>query len=200
MKQMRSILAPLLMLLTGVLMTSCDDEQETAMMLWGTWEGQLSTEFYQDRWGGYGQTYYTVWHFEGKPGSRHGKGWEIDYVGHQRYAQHFDWQVIDDGRTVRLHYAGAWDDEWIYNFYLDDNYFTGYIDSGDGKQSFFQLERVEDNGYDYDTAIQRKEYEHQKIIPTVGLDGPTGRPVCPDELRRRRLVLRQLLERILPRR
>lgn len=106
MKQMRSILAPLLMLLTGVLMTSCDDEQETAMMLWGTWEGQLSTEFYQDRWGGYGQTYYTVWHFEGKPGSRHGKGWEIDYVGHQRYAQHFDWQVIDDGRTVRLHYAG----------------------------------------------------------------------------------------------
>lgn len=82
MKQMRSILAPLLMLLTGVLMTSCDDEQETAMMLWGTWEGQLSTEFYQDRWGGYGQTYYTVWHFEGKPGSRHGKGWEIDYVGH----------------------------------------------------------------------------------------------------------------------
>lgn len=114
MKQMRSILAPLLMLLTGVLMTSCDDEQETAMMLWGTWEGQLSTEFYQDRWGGYGQTYYTVWHFEGKPGSRHGKGWEIDYVGHQRYAQHFDWQVIDDGRTVRLHYAGAWDDEWIY--------------------------------------------------------------------------------------
>lgn len=37
MKQMRSILAPLLMLLTGVLMTSCDDEQETAMMLWGTW-------------------------------------------------------------------------------------------------------------------------------------------------------------------
>lgn len=46
MKQMRSILAPLLMLLTGVLMTSCDDEQETAMMLWGTWEGQLSTEFY----------------------------------------------------------------------------------------------------------------------------------------------------------
>lgn len=60
MKQMRSILAPLLMLLTGVLMTSCDDEQETAMMLWGTWEGQLSTEFYQDRWGGYGQTYYTV--------------------------------------------------------------------------------------------------------------------------------------------
>lgn len=100
MKQMRSILAPLLMLLTGVLMTSCDDEQETAMMLWGTWEGQLSTEFYQDRWGGYGQTYYTVWHFEGKPGSRHGKGWEIDYVGHQRYAQHFDWQVIDDGRTV----------------------------------------------------------------------------------------------------
>lgn len=136
MKQMRSILAPLLMLLTGVLMTSCDDEQETAMMLWGTWEGQLSTEFYQDRWGGYGQTYYTVWHFEGKPGSRHGKGWEIDYVGHQRYAQHFDWQVIDDGRTVRLHYAGAWDDEWIYNFYLDDSYFTGYIDSGDGKQSF----------------------------------------------------------------
>lgn len=105
MKQMRSILAPLLMLLTGVLMTSCDDEQETAMMLWGTWEGQLSTEFYQDRWGGYGQTYYTVWHFEGKPGSRHGKGWEIDYVGHQRYAQHFDWQVIDDGRTVRLHLA-----------------------------------------------------------------------------------------------
>lgn len=150
MKQMRSILAPLLMLLTGVLMTSCDDEQETAMMLWGTWEGQLSTEFYQDRWGGYGQTYYTVWHFEGKPGSRHGKGWEIDYVGHRRYAQHFDWQVIDDGRTVRLHYAGAWDDEWIYNFYLDDGYFTGYIDSGDGKQSFFQLERVEDNGYDYD--------------------------------------------------
>lgn len=52
MKQMRSILAPLLMLLTGVLMTSCDDEQETAMMLWGTWEGQLATEFYQDRWGG----------------------------------------------------------------------------------------------------------------------------------------------------
>lgn len=35
MKQMRSILAPLLMLLTGVLMTSCDDEQETAMMLLG---------------------------------------------------------------------------------------------------------------------------------------------------------------------
>lgn len=57
MKQMRSILAPLLMLLTGVLMTSCDDEQETAMMLWGTWEGQLSTEFYQDRWGGYDHDY-----------------------------------------------------------------------------------------------------------------------------------------------
>lgn len=131
----------------------------------GTWEGQLSTEFYQDRWGGYGQTYYTVWHFEGKPGSRHGKGWEIDYVGHQRYAQHFDWQVIDDGRTVRLHYAGAWDDEWIYNFYLDDSYFTGYIDSGDGKQSFFQLERVEDNGYDHDYGW---DFRAQRPLQTKG--------------------------------
>lgn len=150
MKYLRFTLCPVFILfILGLLMSSCDDDQETAMMLWGTWEGQLSTTFYQDRWGNYDQTYYSVWHFEGKPGSRTGKGWEIDYVGYSRYSQRFDWWVIDDGRTVRLHYEGAWEDEYIYNFYLDDNYFSGYLGGGDGKQSYFRLQRIEDQGYNH---------------------------------------------------
>lgn len=151
MKRFKSTLIPtLLLLVSGLLMTSCDDDQETAMMLWGTWEGQLSTEFYQDRWQSYGSTYYTVWHFEGKPGSRQGDGWEIDYVRGQRYAQRFRWQVMDNGNTVRLKYEGKWDDEYIYNFYLSDDYFSGYISGEDGQQSAFRLYRVDDNGYDHD--------------------------------------------------
>lgn len=151
MKHLKSAIIPMLLLVfSGFMLSSCDDEQETAMMLWGTWEGQLSTEYYSDRWTSYGETYYTVWHFEGKPGSRQGTGWEIDYVGRHRYAQRFQWQVIDNGNTVRLHYDGAWDDEYIYNFYLSDNYFSGYIDGSDGQQSAFRLQRVDDYGYEGD--------------------------------------------------
>lgn len=47
----------------------------------------------------------------------------------------------------------------------DDGYFTGYIDSGDGKQSFFQLERVEDNGYDYDYGW---DFRAQRPLQTKG--------------------------------
>lgn len=168
MKQFKSTIIPtLLLVVSGLLMTSCDDDQETAMMLWGTWEGQLSTDFYSNRWGTYGSSYYTVWHFEGKPGSRQGDGWEVDYVRGQRYAQRFRWQVMDNGTTVRLVYDGKWEDEYIYNFYLSDDYFSGYIDSNNGQQSHFQLYKVDDNGYDFDYEW---DYYAKKPLPAKKTD------------------------------
>lgn len=151
MKQRKvSIISMLLLVVSTLMMTSCDEEQETAMMLWGTWEGQLSTEFYQDRWGSsYGESYYTVWHFEGNPGSRQGNGWEIDYVRGRRYAQRFRWQVMDGGNTVRLVYD-SWDEQYIYNFYLSGDYFTGQIEDAYGQLTGFRLYKVDDNGYEYD--------------------------------------------------
>ena len=55
--------------------------------------------------------------------------------------------------------------EEVREFDLDDGYFTGYIDSGDGKQSFFQLERVEDNGYDHDYGW---DFRAQRPLQTKG--------------------------------
>ena len=91
MKETLRILAMAALLLPTLLFTSCDDDQQVAMMLWGTWEGQVSTEFYRGRWGSYDSDYYTVWYFEGKPGARNGRGWEQNYLGTRRYRDYFDW-------------------------------------------------------------------------------------------------------------
>lgn len=130
-------------------LTSCDDDQETAMMLWGTWEGQISERFYNDRFGSYGSDYYTVWYFEGDAGSRQGRGWEQDYLRGNRYREYFRWYVMDHGNTIELrYYDESIATRYIYRFYINDHHFHGEVDNGDGTYTAFNLYNADDYGYD----------------------------------------------------
>ncbi|SFG61747.1 hypothetical protein [Prevotella sp. KH2C16] len=149
---MRKILrmpALLLLLLPAFMLTGCDDDQEVAMLLSGTWEGQVSTGFYQDRWGSYSSDYYTVWYFDGKLGARHGRGWEQNYLGGSRYRDYFDWYVMDGGNTVEIRYRDrSLPTRYIYHFYISDTHFHGEVENGDGSYSSFNLFRADYYGYD----------------------------------------------------
>ena len=148
MKETLRILAMAALLLPTLLFTSCDDDQQVAMMLWGTWEGQVSTEFYRGRWGSYDSDYYTVWYFEGKPGARNGRGWEQNYLGTRRYRDYFDWYVRDDGNTIEIHYHDSSQPvRYIYHFHISDMRFRGEVDNGNGAYSSFSLYKAEDHGY-----------------------------------------------------
>ena len=122
MKETLRILAMAALLLPTMIFTSCDDDQQVAMMLWGTWEGQVSTEFYRGR--------------------------EQNYLGTRRYRDYFDWYVRDDGNTIEIHYHDSSQPvRYIYRFHISDMRFRGEVDNGNGAYSSFSLYKADDHGY-----------------------------------------------------
>ena len=137
-------------MMTMALFTSCDrefwedmEDRHEASTLDGTWTGYIDT-YYYDRWGLTGDSYRTTMYFE-REDSKGGWGYEVDYDLNSRYDDYyyseFTWKVCNG--TICLHYKDSWNDVYIRDYHLDNNYFEGYMDDGTSKDIVFQL------SYDY---------------------------------------------------
>ena len=119
-------------------MDDWEDRQE-ARTLEGNWTGRIDT-YYYDRWGLAGDSYRTTMYFS-REDSYGGWGYEVDYDLNSRYTDYyyceFDWEVYNG--TIRIRYADSWNDVYISDYRLSDNYFEGYMDDGTSTDIHFRL-------------------------------------------------------------
>ena len=137
MKKIFTFLTMVMFFAAMPLFTSCDarfwediEDRSEARTLEGTWSGYIDTYFY-DRFGISGDSYRTSMYFE-RENSYGGWGYEVDYNTYSRYDDYyyceFRWEVV--GGAIRIRYADSWNDVYIYDYVLDDRYFSGYMDDG----------------------------------------------------------------------
>lgn len=149
--------------------TSCEDE-EIAQDLAGNdgriWEGTIS-KYYQDRWGFTGDHYRTVIEFVGNIWSwTKGTGYEVDYDLNDPYGSYwyseFDWRVKD--KVIELRYADTdYEPVYIYDYYLSNNRFEGYMDDGTNSEIKFSLYLVKD--FDWDRYNKYSYYDDFYYAP-----------------------------------
>lgn len=124
-------------MMTTAMLTSCDrefwedlEDRQEASTLSGTWTGYIDT-YYYDRWGLTGNTYRTTMYFE-RDNAYSGWGYEVDYDLNSRYSDYyyceFEWDIYKG--SIRIRYADSWNDVYIYDYVLDDYYFSGSMDDG----------------------------------------------------------------------
>lgn len=137
MKKLTTIFALALMaVMTVSLFVSCDEDDEIAYTLNGTWTGNLSA-YYQDRWGLVGDHYRTTITFYND-----GTGEEVDYDVRSPYRDYsycpFFWTV--NNGTITLRYQDSnWVPVYIYDYSLNSNYFSGYMDDGTSRDIIFRF-------------------------------------------------------------
>ena len=111
-----------LMAMLAFSFTSCDDDDYIARTLEGTWEGDMYVSYYFDYYDKYYDASYSEICFLRDP---------------YRYAS-------GDGYNgnIRVYFVEDRSEVVIYNYALNDSYFTGYIDLGDGGRQKFNLRHV----------------------------------------------------------
>ncbi len=127
-------------------MTSCeDDDRYIARTLEGTWQGDMYVSM---NW--YGEYRYAssseVCFLRDPYRYSSGDGYWVDYYndyywgGNNYVASHIKWEVTYG--VIKIYFVE--DDEYvrIYDYSLDDNYFTGYIELYNGERQGFKLYHV----------------------------------------------------------
>lgn len=139
MKKLTSLLAFMMMLALPFALVSCDDDEDIADTLWGTWEGDMYVTSY---WNGkeYRSSYSVIEFDKDYDSSTSGTGYWIDYYDDpswnvKYYATHIRWSV-----SKGVIYIFSIEDEtafYIGDYSLSDNYFRGTIfDDYDNDMSF----------------------------------------------------------------
>ena len=127
MKKFTSYIAMMMIALTSLTFTSCNDDEDIANTLWGVWEGEMYVTTY---WGDY---YYDASYseiaFDKDPYQyASGTGYWIDYYSNapwDYHANHIRWTISNGVIRIRYVEDGGYVD--IYDYRLDYNYFTGSI-------------------------------------------------------------------------
>ena len=132
----------MMLFIISLTLTSCDKEQQIAAQLQGHWSGDRIHTTYNSFRGVSGGNYYTVFRFDGKPGSRGGHGYEIDYANYRydsrtRIKENFNYSVADEVITI-IYEGGAVGQ--IRDYRLDGNTFEGYLDFNN-QYIHFRLEK-----------------------------------------------------------
>ena len=131
----------MMVLLSALTLTSCDEDTETAYDLDGIWQGTINGNYYQDRYG-YTESWDTeIRFYQDGDFSRGGSGGERvwDYRG-KCYSSRFDWKVrngriylyYDDGYNIVI---DRYDLYWRSNTQRFRGYFEDF-DTGDQLASF----------------------------------------------------------------
>ena len=131
---MKKIYTFILLAMTSMMtLTSCEADLEDRMearTLEGTWTGNIEN-YYYDRWGLTGNSYRTALYFE-RENAYGGWGYEVDYDARRPsdyWYCDFKWEVIR-GNIHITYYDRDYTDVVIYDYMLDDYYFSGDIDDG----------------------------------------------------------------------
>ena len=124
----------LMMFMTAVFaFTSCTTEdQNEAMTLTGTWQGDLGIYMYSDRYNDYYEAYQTTIQFNSSGyGSTSGTGYELDRFQNAPWNYIYNpiqWSVTDG--TIYIYYPREKMTLRIFDYYLSDKYFSGRMEDG----------------------------------------------------------------------
>ena len=131
----------MMVLLSALTLTSCDEDTETAYDLDGIWQGTINGNYYQDRYG-YTESWDTeIRFYQDGDFSRGGSGQERDWDYRGKcYSSRFDWKVrngriylyYDDGYNIVI---DRYDLYWRSNTQRFRGYFEDF-DTGDQLASF----------------------------------------------------------------
>ena len=131
----------MMVLLSALALTSCDEDTETAYDLDGIWQGTINGNYYQDRYG-YTESWDTeIRFYQNGDFSRGGSGEERDWDYRGKcYSSRFDWKVrngriylyYDDGYNIVI---DRYDLYWRSNTQRFRGYFEDF-DTGDQLASF----------------------------------------------------------------
>lgn len=147
----------MMVLLSALTLTSCDEDAEMAYDLDGIWKGTISGNYYQDRYG-YTENWDTeIRFYQNGDFSRGGTGEERDWNYRGRcYTSYFDWRV-NNGR-IYLYYDDGYDiviDRYDLYWRGNTQRFRGYFENfNTGEQmASFDLMKVTD-WHDYSKKSQ----------------------------------------------
>ena len=131
----------MMVLLSALTLTSCDEDTETAYDLDGIWQGTINGNYYQDRYG-YTESWDTeIRFYQDGDFSRGGSGEERDWDYRGKcYSSRFNWKVrngriylyYDDGYNIVI---DRYDLYWRSNTQRFRGYFEDF-DTGDQLASF----------------------------------------------------------------
>lgn len=131
----------MMVLLSALTLTSCDEDTETAYDLDGIWQGTINGNYYQDRYG-YTESWDTeIRFYQDGDFSRGGSGEERDWDYRGKcYSCRFNWKVrngriylyYDDGYNIVI---DRYDLYWRSNTQRFRGYFEDF-DTGDQLASF----------------------------------------------------------------
>lgn len=179
MKRLSTLLTALLAVCATVSLTSCDEDDDIAYTLEGTWRGNM---YVSSKWDGY--TYdatYTELCFVQDPYSySSGTGYWIDFYSanapYQYIANHTEWTVRNGVIHIHLIEENSYVD--IADYRLDDGRFDGTIYYGD-QYVDFQMNHISspnwgsyNYGYDY-----WYDYYAKKNPATRSTGATTDQPV-----------------------
>ena len=131
----------MMVLLSALTLTSCDEDTETAYDLDGIWQGTINGNYYQDRYGYTESSDTEIRFYQNGDFSRGGSGEERDWDYRGKcYSSRFDWKVrngriylyYDDGYNIVI---DRYDLYWRSNTQRFRGYFEDF-DTGDQLASF----------------------------------------------------------------
>ena len=145
MKKIYTTLTWALLALFAVSLTSCDDDDEIARTLEGTWSGDMyASAYWYDNY--YDASYTEVCFLRDPYRYSSGTGYWVDHYsyspwgGYDYIANHINWTV--NFGTITIHFVEDGESVDIYDYALDDSYFTGYIRTYNGVRKQFRLRHV----------------------------------------------------------
>lgn len=149
MKKFTYLFSLVLLLMSGFVFTSCDDDAEVAYKLEGVWRGNMYVQHEYN-----GQTYdaiYSVIEFvRDSYNYDSGYGYWVDYYngsywGRNYVANHFDWTVTNG--VIKIYFREEHSTIWIENYHLGHRYFNGVIYDGSARVEF-ELEHTSRPNWD----------------------------------------------------
>lgn len=133
--------------------TSCDEDDEIAYTLEGTWKGNMWVSVEWD--GRYYDASYTEVCFSKDPYRySSGTGYWVDYYndnywgGYNYVASHIEWSV--NNGIITVHFIEDYETVDISRYSLNDNHFSGEICWRDGTWQKFSLTHISSPNWGYD--------------------------------------------------
>lgn len=145
--KMTRLLAMFAIAISAMAFTGCDDDAEVAYLLEGAWKGNMHV--YSSYNGHeYAATYSEIEFYSGYDS---GTGIWVDYYSNAPWdyvANHITWRVRNE--NIYIHFVEDGVDAVIYDYSLDDGYFTGYVEVAGGDYAYFRLTKIYSPNWDDD--------------------------------------------------
>lgn len=167
MKKIKFFMTMMAIALVSFSFTSCEDE-EIARDLEGTWEGNIHVSSKYDGVYYYSTKTYVCFDRDIYKYAA-GEGYWVDYYDSYKWswgdyvANHITWRV--DNGVIKIHFVDDGDNVKIYDYSLNDRYFSGIVETDDFQKVSFRLTKT--------SSFDWKHYDHWGYAKKGIFDGQT---------------------------